>query len=168
MLYNEYVDAHKTKSIGSEISSGETQKEGSGCIISGKGKIRGRAQFYSYIRNVDCVIEQAKSELDVYLEEGVHICQDDSNFDALEWWKMNNMKFRILSKMARDILSIPITTVASESAFSAGGRIIDPHRVSLGAETIQVLICGVDWLRAFYSIRRKKKVNSITHYCFYF
>ncbi|XP_043813814.1 zinc finger BED domain-containing protein DAYSLEEPER-like [Manihot esculenta] len=157
MLYNEYVDAHKTKSIGSKISSGETQKEGSSCIISGKGKIRGRAQFYSYIRNVDCVIEQPKSELDVYLEEGVHICQDDSNFDALEWWKMNNMKFRILSKMARDILSIPITTVASESAFSAGGRIIDPHRASLGAETVQVLTCGADWLRAFYSIKRKKK-----------
>ena len=46
--------------------------------------------------------------------------------------------------MARDILSIPITTVASESAFSAGGRIIDPHRASLGAETVQVLTCGAD------------------------
>ncbi|KAG8650724.1 hypothetical protein MANES_07G065770v8 [Manihot esculenta] len=80
---------------------------------------------------------QAKFELDVYLEESVHIYQDDSNFDALEWWKMNNMKFRILSKMARDILSIPITTVASESAFSAGGRIIDPHKASLGAKTVQ-------------------------------
>ncbi|KAG8654255.1 hypothetical protein MANES_05G115701v8 [Manihot esculenta] len=87
--------------------------------------------------NVDCVIEQAKFELDVYLEEGVHICQDDSNFDVLEWWKMNNMKFMILSKIGRDILSIPITTVDSESAFSAGVKIIDPHRASLGAETVQ-------------------------------
>uniref|UniRef100_A0A2C9VVD0 HAT C-terminal dimerisation domain-containing protein n=1 Tax=Manihot esculenta TaxID=3983 RepID=A0A2C9VVD0_MANES len=144
MLYNEYVDAHKIKSIGSEISSGETQKEGSSCTISGKGKIRGGAQFYSYIRNVDCVIEQAKFELDVYLEEGVHICQDDSNFDVLEWWKMNNMKFMILSKIGRDILSIPITTVDSESAFSAGVKIIDPHRASLGAETVQVLTCYMD------------------------
>ncbi|XP_021607604.1 zinc finger BED domain-containing protein RICESLEEPER 2-like [Manihot esculenta] len=84
MLYNEYIDARKIKIIGSEISSCEIQKEGYSYTISGKGKIRGRAQFYSYIRNVDCVIEQAKSELDVYLEEGVHICQDDSNFDALE------------------------------------------------------------------------------------
>ena len=63
-----------------------------------------------------------KSELDVYLEEGVYICDDDSNFDVLEWWKMNALKFKVLSKMACDFLSIPITTVASESAFSAGGE----------------------------------------------
>ncbi|OAY54993.2 hypothetical protein MANES_03G079516v8 [Manihot esculenta] len=108
--------ARKIKIIGSEISSCEIQKEGYSYTISGKGKIRGRAQFYSYIRNVDCVIEQAKSELD---------------------WKMNNMKFRILSKMARDVLSIPIIIVASESAFSAGGRIIDQHRALLEAEIVQ-------------------------------
>ncbi|KAG8650730.1 hypothetical protein MANES_07G068232v8 [Manihot esculenta] len=82
------------------------------------------------------MVGKMKCKFDKYWED-VHICQDDSNFDALEWWKMNNMKFRILSKMARDILSIPITTVASKSAFSAGGRIIDPHRASLGVETVQ-------------------------------
>ena len=73
---------------------------------------------------------------------------------------MNYLKFRVLSRMACDILSIPITTVASESAFSAGGRVIDPYRASLDAKTIQVLLCGEDWLRAFYGIKRKRKVIS--------
>ena len=46
------------------------------------------------------------------------------SFDAIEWWKTNELKYRILSKMANDILSIPITSVASESTLSVGGRAI--------------------------------------------
>ena len=101
-----------------------------------------------------------KSELDVYLDEGVHISEDDSKFNVLEWWKMNYLKFRVLSKMACDILSIPITTVASEFSFSAAGRVIDPYRATLDAKTVQVLLCGEDWLRSFYGIKRKKRVFS--------
>ncbi|KAG6657286.1 hypothetical protein CIPAW_04G079600 [Carya illinoinensis] len=55
------------------------------------------------------------------------------------------LKFRTLSKLAQDILATPITTVSSESTFSAGGRVIDPHRASLSTETVQILLCGSDW-----------------------
>ena len=118
MLYRYYVEAHRAKG-GEKEGQAEIQKESSNVGV--KGKTRGRAEFYTYIINVESSIEQVKSELDVYLEEGVYICDDDSNFDVLEWWKMNALKFKVLSKMACDFLSIPITTVASESAFSAGG-----------------------------------------------
>ncbi|KAH6757669.1 hypothetical protein C2S52_023340 [Perilla frutescens var. hirtella] len=57
-------------------------------------------------------------------------------FDAIAWWKMNNSKYGILSRMACDVLSVPITTVASKSTFSAGSRVIDPHRASLGVNTV--------------------------------
>ena len=51
-----------------------------------------------YVRSVDTV-QHVKSELDTYLEEGVFICKENSNdFDVLEWWKANNLKFIILSK----------------------------------------------------------------------
>ncbi|XP_058003917.1 zinc finger BED domain-containing protein RICESLEEPER 1-like [Hevea brasiliensis] len=96
MLYNEYFEAHRAKNVDTKISGAENQREGSSCIVSGKRKVRGRAQFYSYIRNVDNIIEQVKSKLEVCLEDGCHICEDDEKFDALEWWKMNNMKYRVL------------------------------------------------------------------------
>ena len=136
----------------------DNQNEYSSVVMDEQSDVR--AEFNSYIRHVESSIQ--KSELDVYLDEGVHLCPNGSKFDVLEWWKMNSLKFRVLSKMAIDVLSIPITTVASESAFSAGGRVIHSYRASLGADTVQVLLCGEDWLRAFYGIKRKRKVISQT------
>ncbi|KAK2410748.1 zinc finger BED domain-containing protein RICESLEEPER [Trifolium repens] len=44
------------------------------------------------------------------------------DFDLLEWWKVNTSQFPILASIARDVLAIPITIVASESTFSTGGK----------------------------------------------
>ena len=49
--------------------------------------------------------------------------------------------------MVRDILVIPISTIASESAFSTGGRVFDPFRSSLSPKLTQALLCAQDWLR---------------------
>ena len=68
-------------------------------------------------------------------------------FNILEWWKVNSPRFPILSLMARDLLVIPISTVASEFVFSTSERILDPYRSSLTDKMIQCLICTQDWLR---------------------
>lgn len=158
-LFEEYLSSHKSK-IADGKSQSESQSQSSKFTGSGKGKSRGRAQFDSMMRIVD-ILPTEKSELDVYLEERVffHDEEIDPPFDALGWWREHTLKFPILSKMACDILSIPITTVASESAFSAGGRVIEPHRASLGTDTVQVLLCGADWYRAFYGLKKKKIVK---------
>jgi hypothetical protein len=89
--------------------------------------------------------------LDISLEKDVYIGEKDDSgedidneFEALAWSKFNALKYQILSKMAKDILVVPITTVASESSLSAGGRVIDPHRASLKTETVQMLLCDSD------------------------
>ncbi|KZV39550.1 zinc finger BED domain-containing protein RICESLEEPER 2-like [Dorcoceras hygrometricum] len=86
------------------------------------------------------------SELDKYLNEMVEEYHD--SFDILGWWKQNCHRFPILAQIARDVLAIPISTVASESAFSTGGRVLDCFRSSLTPMVVESLICTQDWLRS--------------------
>lgn len=60
---------------------------------------------------------------------------------------MNSCRHCILAQVARPILAIPVSTVASESAFSTGGRILDPFRTSLSLKVAEALICCQNWLR---------------------
>ncbi|KAJ9546552.1 LOW QUALITY PROTEIN: hypothetical protein OSB04_019095 [Centaurea solstitialis] len=90
--------------------------------------------------------EDCKSELEVYLADGKE--KRDERFDILGWWKENSTKFPILSQLARHVLAMPISTVASESAFSTGGRVIDKYRSSLNPKTAEALICTQDWIRS--------------------
>lgn len=49
--------------------------------------------------------------------------------------------------LARDALAVPASTVASESAFSTGRRVISDFRSRLTPDTAEALICMQDWYR---------------------
>ncbi|KAF7839761.1 zinc finger BED domain-containing protein RICESLEEPER 2-like [Senna tora] len=85
-----------------------------------------------------------KSDLEKYLADEMH--DNDNNFDILAWWKENTNKYKILSLIARDVLTVPVSTVASESAFSTGGRVLDVFRSSLSPKMTEALICTQNWL----------------------
>ncbi|KAL8478241.1 hypothetical protein ACS0TY_030221 [Phlomoides rotata] len=91
--------------------------------------------------------ETFKTELDTYLEERVLPRNVNVEFDILSWWK-NSLKYPILQMVARDVLAIPISTVAFESAFSTSGRFVSPHRSRLHHDTLEALMCSQDWLWA--------------------
>ncbi|XP_072951776.1 zinc finger BED domain-containing protein RICESLEEPER 1-like [Typha angustifolia] len=72
-------------------------------------------EFDSF-ESFEFVSKSQKSQLELYLEEPR--IDRSSKLDILNYWKSNQFRYPDLSLMACDILSIPISTVASESAFS--------------------------------------------------
>ena len=141
-LFGEYKELYGTSST-SELASQARASENA----SESSLMRSR---YNKKRMRTCgegsTSSNMRTELDKYLAEDTE--ELTAEFDLLEWWKLNAARFPVLSKMARDILAIPISTVASESAFSTSGRILDDFRSSLTPATLQALICTQDWLRS--------------------
>ena len=80
------------------------------------------------------------SEFELYTSEKV--APRTEQFDVLGWWKHNASKYPTLQCIARDILAIPMTTVALESAFSTSGRLLSPHHSRLHHDTLEALMCG--------------------------
>ncbi|XP_075083342.1 zinc finger BED domain-containing protein RICESLEEPER 2-like [Nicotiana tabacum] len=86
-----------------------------------------------------------KTELDKYFGEETE--DDTKEFDVLLCWKLNSARFPVLAEMARDVLAVPVSSVASECAFSTGGHLLDSFRSSLTPNLVQALVCLQDWLR---------------------
>jgi len=91
---------------------------------------------------------QELSDLDQYCNEPLLSWKEGDYFDILNWWKTQGVRYPILVRMARDVLAIPATTVASESVFSLGGRIVHKYRSRLDPQVVEALVCTKDWISA--------------------
>ncbi|XP_028549690.1 zinc finger BED domain-containing protein RICESLEEPER 2-like [Dendrobium catenatum] len=85
-----------------------------------------------------------KSQLEMYLEE--QKIDRKVKLDVIHFWKGNQYRFPEVAAMARDVLCIPISTIASESAFNNSGRILDQYRSALKPDIVEALVCSKDWL----------------------
>ncbi|XP_049405287.1 zinc finger BED domain-containing protein RICESLEEPER 2-like [Solanum stenotomum] len=149
-LFDYYVK--KSSKSSSHVPSSPTSSGNSSSISSvngcgnfvNRGRMRTKQQFEKH-KEVSGS-SGSKSELERYLTEDIE--PDSNEFDILMWWKVNEPRFPILAEMVRDVLAIPISSVASECAFSTGGRVLDPFRSSLTPKLVQSLICVQDWLRS--------------------
>ncbi|GAU51793.1 hypothetical protein TSUD_415770 [Trifolium subterraneum] len=105
-------------------------------------------------------VDVKKSELERYLAADNEDCKDHS-FDILGWWKEKSTRYHVLSRMARDILAIPVSTVSSESAFSTGGRVLDSFRSYLNSNTVEALICIQNWIRKPKAIDLRQQMDEV-------
>lgn len=86
------------------------------------------------------------SSFDLYMKE--ERLGRGMKIDALGWWRANEQRYPCMAKMARDILAIPITTVASESTFSLGGRILTKFRQSTLPENAEAIVQTRSWMNS--------------------
>ncbi|KAH1250117.1 Zinc finger BED domain-containing protein DAYSLEEPER [Glycine max] len=93
--------------------------------------------------------DSGKSQLDTNLEEATLNLHFTAHMDVLDWWKTNSPRFPHLSIMACDLLSIPVTTVASESVFNIGSRILKKYRNRLSSDCVEAIICTRNWKHGF-------------------
>ena len=50
-----------------------------------------------------------------------------------------------LMRATKQPLSVPVSTISSESTFSTSGRILEERRRRLNPETVEALACIKDW-----------------------
>ncbi|XP_039687383.1 zinc finger BED domain-containing protein DAYSLEEPER-like [Medicago truncatula] len=137
-LFSEYIK----NGIPSNLSSSQVQPSyGGGTRITSSSY----DEFEEYESQSSS--NTGKSELDTYLDE--LRMPLSAEFDVLAFWKERSRRSPNLARMACDILSIPITTVASESAFSIGARVVNRYRSSMKDDSVQALLCARSWLHGF-------------------
>ncbi|KAF2296659.1 hypothetical protein GH714_000957 [Hevea brasiliensis] len=85
-----------------------------------------------------------KSELNHYLDEPILLWMQE--FDILNWWRTNGIKYPTLQLIAGDFLVVPVSTVASESTFSTGGKVVNIYQSRLREDTLEALMCSQNWL----------------------
>ena len=85
--------------------------------------------------------------LSIYLEDPK--IERKVDLDVLEFWKINQEKYGELSCLARDVLSVPLTTVPSKSTFSIGGWVLSKWKSSYILENVEALITTSSLLYGF-------------------
>lgn len=161
-LFNEYgalplplTPTYPEEGINSTFTATNNVKTDESSSTKGRGTSNGLSDFDVYI--LETSSQDSKPELDQYLEESLLPRVQD--FDVLGWWKLNKLKYPTLSKMARDILSIPVSTVPHDSIFDTVSKEMDSYRTSLRPETVEALICAKDWLK--YGLASEVASNAI-------
>ncbi|XP_058191036.1 zinc finger BED domain-containing protein RICESLEEPER 1-like [Rhododendron vialii] len=130
---------------GGGVFEGSSSSRSHALMGSSKHNLDGFQEWYEKA-HASSINAFQKSEMDQYLVEIVFPNTED--FNILHWRKVNSGKYPTLARMARDILAVLATTVASEAAFSVGGRVIDESRTSLLPDIVEALMTTNDWIES--------------------
>lgn len=159
LLYVDYVRIHSSAStMESSSSSTILGKRSNSDMMVSKPPLPLRSKLRE---KMETTTIEPMNELEKYFSEIEEV--NSRNFDILAWWKVNSPRFPTLSMMARDLLAIPVSTVASESVFSTSGRILDAFRSSLTPKIAESIICTQDWIRSSTKPEIEEDFDTIQH-----
>ena len=100
-------------------------------------------------KNATTSSQNSTTDINRYLSVETIPFEDNEDFDILEWWKKQQIKYLMLSFIAHDVLTVSVSIVASEATFSAGGRVVIKKRCNLSLEAIKAVVCLKDWNLAY-------------------
>ncbi|CAI9776153.1 unnamed protein product [Fraxinus pennsylvanica] len=106
-----------------------------------EGKNNMKSHLHGYLQFVQSTIWPPKSDLERYLGEPVLPWSQELNL--LDWWKAASPKYPVLCKVARDVLSI---LLSSSDALFTEERKVDSRITSHGPALVNALICVRSWL----------------------
>ena len=81
-------------------------------------------------------VETLRSDLDLYLQEPLA----NREVKPLSWWKDASNRLPLITRVARQVLSIPASSATSERAFSDAGYTINQRRVRLNPQNVDKLL----------------------------
>ncbi|KAK1568528.1 hypothetical protein Q3G72_025505 [Acer saccharum] len=149
-LFNEYM-MHSTRS---------TRRVTSNSLPSGSGSHESENITTSSMNATISSLDLLETQLELYLDEPK--VEKTMKLDILNFWRGNEVHFPELSMMARDVLSIPVSSVASESAFSVGRRVLDQYRSSLKPDIVEAIVCSRDWIHGGERVSETIGVEEVT------
>jgi hAT family C-terminal dimerisation region len=86
---------------------------------------------------------------------------DNIFFSILQYWHQVKGVFPILASMAYDIFVIPVSTVASETYFSAANMILTDKRTRLGENVFETMILLKNWYDVENRLQDKSWMHSL-------
>lgn len=126
-----------------DVSSSE--KKVTQSLRGGGGRANIMDEYKLWVRKLQGKLQ--KNELERYMEDRPKF--DYPGFDILNWWRIMTTRYHAFSRVARDILAIPVSTVSFDSVSSTGGCVLDPYHSLLSPNTAEALICPQNWLNPF-------------------
>ncbi|GJR62619.1 zinc finger BED domain-containing protein RICESLEEPER 2 [Tanacetum coccineum] len=154
-LYNTYYLKYGNPTTQSTTTSSSTQSGGNSMVSLSR-----RLKDQSNKREKNDRL--GSSEYARYLSSDFlsHLWPDKfASFDVLGFWMAKESMFPILSRMARDMLSVQATLVAFESAFSTSGRVLSIRRTRLTPASLEMCMCLKDHLDAQDRIQNTSSVE---------
>ncbi|CAH9070101.1 unnamed protein product [Cuscuta europaea] len=139
---NKMYDAYKAKNVDQSCVEVQMEEDDDDDVDD----MEARAERKLNKQRREAKLKEIANEVDKYFNDAYESTRNDE-FHLLDWWRVNSGNYPTLAKVARDVFAIPSSTVASENAFSLGGRVVDPFRASLTPRMVEALVCTSDWLR---------------------
>ena len=111
------------------------------------------------------VVTAADAELTLYKQvPPIKLKRDDGTFNCpLLWWKYNERKYKLLSILASQLLSIPATSAPSEIVFSVAGLTISKDRARLASDVANELVFLHDALPGVQKYYEAQNVQNVLY-----